>query len=169
MKTFETERLHLRPLQVSDAEFILELLNEPAFIQNIGDRGVRTLEDARKYIENGPLASYESLGFGLYLVALRETGVPIGMCGLLKRDHLEHVDLGYAFFERCWGKGYALESARAVRDFAREGLGLTHLAAVVNPDNYKSIHVLEKLGMKFVRMVQLSVTAPEIKLYLMNL
>ncbi|HXQ38537.1 MAG TPA: GNAT family N-acetyltransferase, partial [Anaerolineales bacterium] len=109
MKILETERLVLRQLSLADAEFILELLNEPSFIQNIGDRGVRTLDDARAYILRVPVKSYEQHGFGLYLVILKESSESIGMCGLIKRDTLEDVDIGYAFLPKFWSKGYAIE------------------------------------------------------------
>src|SRR5205809_1402527 len=102
----ETDRLQLRLLSVDDAEFILRLLNEPSFIQNIGDRGVRTLDDARAYITNGPIASYEKHGFGLLLVQLKTTGTPIGICGLLKRDALPEPDIGYALLPEFWSNGY---------------------------------------------------------------
>ena len=105
----ETDRLRLRKLSTDDAGFVLRLLNEPSFIQNIGDKGVRTMDDARSYILNGPVASYEKFGFGLWLVEKKESGVSIGMCGLLKREVLEDVDLGYAFLPEFWARGYALE------------------------------------------------------------
>jgi len=121
----ETDRLRLRRLSVDDADakFILRLLNEPSFIQNIGDRGVRTIEDARAYILQGPVASYEKFGFGLLLVEQKESGLAIGMCGLLKRDVLEHIDIGYALLPEFWSQGYALESASAVMSYVRVKLG----------------------------------------------
>ena len=161
----ETERLQLRRLSVDDAEFILRLLNEPSFIQNIGDRGVRTIEDARAYIIKGPLASYDKFGFGLLLVELKESGLPIGISGLLKREVFEDVDIGYALLPEYWSRGYALESASAVMSYARDKLGSTRVLAVVNPDNQSSIRLLEKLGFQYDRMVRLSDDAPEIKLF----
>lgn len=161
----ETDRLQLRRLSVDDAEFILRLLNEPSFIQNIGDRGVRTIEDARAYILKGPIASYEKFGFGLLLVAEKETGVPAGICGLLRRDVLEDVDIGYALLPEFWSRGYALESASAVISYAREKLGSKRVLAVVNPDNQSSIRLLGKMGFQYERMVRLSDDAPEIKLF----
>src|SRR5690349_12434898 len=110
----ETARLCLRELTPDDGEFILRLLNEPSFIQNIGDRGVRTIEDARAYIVNGPIASYQKYGFGLLLVELKESGESIGICGLLKRDVLEDPDIGYALLPEFWSRGYAYESATAL-------------------------------------------------------
>jgi RimJ/RimL family protein N-acetyltransferase len=161
----ETERLQLRMLSVDDAEFILRLLNEPSFIQNIGDRGVRTIADARAYILKGPIASYEKFGFGLWMVETRFESTPIGICGLLKRDVLEDVDIGYALLPEFWSQGYALESASAVITYASERLGLKRVVAVVNTDNQSSIRLLEKMGFKYERMVRLSEGAAEIKLF----
>ena len=161
----ETDRLRLRKLSVEDAGVILRLLNEPSFIENIGDKGVRNLDDACSYILDGPVASYEKFGFGLYLVELRESGVPVGMCGLLKREALEDVDLGYALVPEFWSKGYALESALAVLSFARNTLGLKRVVAITNPDNQSSIRLLEKMGFRFEKMVRLTDDAPEIKLF----
>jgi ribosomal-protein-alanine N-acetyltransferase len=165
LNILETKRLILRQFTTDDMEFILEQVNEPSWIQNIGDRGVRTLDDARAYILNGPAASYAKNGFGLWLVALKETGESIGMCGLIKRDALEDVDIGYAFLPRFWGKGYAVEAARAVRDYAKEVIGLRRLVAIVDPANESSIRVLEKIGLKFERMVRLSADDIELKLF----
>jgi RimJ/RimL family protein N-acetyltransferase len=161
----ETERLNLRQLTAQDAEFILELLNEPSFIRNIGDKGVRTIEDARLYILNGPRASYERFGFGLYLVELKESGESIGICGLVKRESLADVDVGFAFLPRFWSKGYAFESAAAVKAHGLETLGIPRIVAIVNPSNEGSIRVLEKIGLKYERMVRVSDDEPLIKLY----
>lgn len=150
---------------VDDAEFILELLNEPSFLQYIGDRGVRSLDDAREYIANGPMASYEEHGFGLYLTVLKEQGDPIGICGLLKRETLDDVDIGFAFLPRYWSKGYALESALAVMAYGRDELGLQRIVAITAPDNDASIRLLEKLDMRFEKMVRLTDDSPEGKLF----
>jgi RimJ/RimL family protein N-acetyltransferase len=165
MKVCETERLILRQLQEGDAAFILELLNEPSFLQNIGDKGVRTIDDACQYILSGPVASYEGFGFGLYLVALKETLLPIGICGLIKREGLEYVDIGYAFLPSFWSKGYAFEAASAVLAFGREALGLRRIVAITAPDNHSSIRVLHKLGLKFEKMVRLPGAEAESKLF----
>ena len=164
MKILETERLVLRQFSLNDADFILRLLNEPSFIQNIGDRGVRTLEDARAYIMRVPIGSYERNGFGLYLVTLKESGESIGMCGLIKRDELEDVDIGYAFLPKYWSKGYAVEAALAVKEYARDVIGLKRLVAITDPENQGSIRVLEKIGLKFEKMVRLSEDDIELKL-----
>ena len=164
MKILETERLLLRQFSTDDADFIFRLLNEPSFIQNIGDRGVRSLEDARSYILRVPVASYEQNGFGLYLVILKETGTPIGMCGLIKRNELEDVDIGYAFLPEYWSKGYAIEAALAVKEYARDVIGLKRLVAITDPENQASIRVLEKIGLRFERMIRLSEEDIELKL-----
>ena len=165
MIILETERLILRQFSTDDAEFILELVNEQSFIQNIGDRGVRTLDDARAYILRVAVTSYEKNGFGLYLVLLKESGESIGMCGLIKREGLEDVDIGYAFLPKFWSKGYALEAALAVRDYARDVIGLKRLVAITDPENQGSIRVLEKIGMRYEKMVRLSADDIELKLF----
>ena len=153
MLPLETERLLLRPFTTDDAPFILTLLNEPSFLQYIGDKKVRNLDDARQYLSNGPIASYERNGFGLGLVELKETQTPIGMCGLLKRDELPDPDIGFAFLPDFWNKGFAFEAAAAVMKDARARLKLGRILAIVNPDNYPSMKLLERLGMKFERML----------------
>ena len=168
MKILETERLILRHLTTDDAEFILELLNDPSFIRNIGDRNVRTIEDACSYILNGPVTSYAKNGFGLYLVLLKETKEPMGMCGLIKRDGLEDVDIGYAFLPKFWLKGYAVEAARTAKEQARS-LGLKRLVAITDPANEGSIRVLEKLGLRFEKMIQVSADDIELKLFAIDL
>jgi ribosomal-protein-alanine N-acetyltransferase len=165
VKVLETERLILRRMSAGDEEFILELLNEPSFVRNIGDKGVRTRTDARRYIMDGPVASYERFGFGLYLVELKEAKVSIGICGLLKRESLADVDIGFAFLPRYWSRGYAFESASAVMTYAREVLGLNRIVAITNSDNEGSISVLKRIGLKFDRMIRLSEDASEIKLF----
>ena len=169
MTALETDRLTLRQLTPYDAPIILALLNEPSFVQFVGDRNVRTLDDARTYILNGPVASYAQFGFGLYLTLLRASGDPIGICGLLKRDALSDVDVGFAFFPQFWGNGYAKESALAVIDHGRKSFGLTRIVAVVSPNNHVSRNVLEKLGFRFERLVRLSDGAPEIELFALDL
>ena len=165
MKILETERLLLRRMTVEDAGFILELLNEAAFIRNIGDKGVRTTEDARLYILSGPVASYGQFGFGLYLVEWKETGEAIGICGLLKREPLDDVDIGFAFLEKHWSKGFASESAGAVMEYGRRVLGIGRIVAIVSPENHGSIRVLGKIGLQFERMILMPGEAEEIKLF----
>jgi len=160
-----TARLQLRELAPRDAPFILGLLNEPSFIQNIGDRGVRTLEDAHAYLVNGPIASYTRHGFGLYLVELAGTERPIGICGILQRDALPDPDLGFAFLPAYWGQGFAFEAAAEVRRYARTELGVGRLLAITNPQNDPSIRLLEKLGFRFEGMMRLENDETELKLF----
>jgi len=141
-----TERLFIRELTPRDAPFMLALLNEPSFLVNIGDRGVRTIAEAEAYIERSPRASYALHGFGLCAVTLHEDGTPIGVCGILKRDALPEPDIGFAFLPAYWSQGYAFEAASAVRDFARETLALPRLLAIVSPGNAASMRLLGKLG-----------------------
>jgi RimJ/RimL family protein N-acetyltransferase len=132
---------------------MLELLTDPGFIQNIGDRGVRTLEQARQYIEAGPTASYEQHGFGLDRVESKLTGAVLGICGLLRRDCHQDVEIGFAFLPAARGQNFAFESARAVLDYGFLSLQLPRIVALTAPDNLASIRVLEKLGPRFDRMV----------------
>ncbi len=145
-----TERLTLRPFTLDDTAFILELVNTPGWLQFIGDRHIHTPEQARQYLENGPLKSYEQHGFGLYRVSLKTDDTPIGMCGLLKRDTLPHPDIGFAFLPAHTGQGYAYEAATAVQAFAHNTLGISTLCAIVLPTNATSIRLLEKIGMVYV-------------------
>lgn len=156
MKILETGRLVLRLIVAEDAPFILELLNDPSFLRFIGDRGVRTLDDARAYIEKGPSASYARFGFGLWLAQLRNDGTPIGMCGLLKRDTLDDVDIGFAYLPAFRGQGYAHEAAAAVMVHGRLALGIPRIVAIVSPENVASIRLLEKIGLAFDRRIDLN-------------
>jgi RimJ/RimL family protein N-acetyltransferase len=160
----QTPRLVLRRLELRDAAFILELLNEPEFLQFIGDKGVRTLDTAREYILKGPVDSYGRHGFGLYATCLYD-GTPIGICGLVKREGLADVDVGFAFLSRYRSKGYAVESAAAVLSHARRELQLRRIVAITSPENSASIAVLERIGLKFERMITLAEHSPELKLY----
>lgn len=161
----ETERLVLRRLCLDDAAFIVQLLNEPSFLHYIGDKGVRTLDDARTYLLQGPIASYERHGFGLYRVEIKTSGVPIGICGLLKRDTLDDVDVGFAFLPAFWLRGYAFESASAMLAYGKHTLGLRRIVAITQTDNVGSIKTLEKLGLTFERMVRFAEDEDEIRLY----
>ena len=165
MNVLETDRLTLRRLTAEDAEFILGLLNQPSFLRFIGDRGVRTLDDARAYIFNGPVGMYERHGVGLYLTALKEGGAPIGLCGLIKRETLEDIDIGFAFLPEFWGRGYAVEAAAAVLAHGRDDLGLRRIVAITAQDNQSSIRLLEKIGLTFERLIRLSGEGPEINLF----
>jgi RimJ/RimL family protein N-acetyltransferase len=164
-QVLKTARLILRRLGADDAPFILRLLNEPSWLENIGDKGVRTAADARRYIETGPVAMYGRLGFGLYQVRLATSDAPIGMCGLLKRDTLENPDLGFAFFPEFWGNGYAHEAAAAVLSYARSTLGLARIVAITAPNNDASRRLLGKLGFELQGPVHLEVGGEELLLY----
>jgi len=164
----ETERLTIRRLTVDDATFILRLLNEPSFLQHIGDRGVRTMAEASQYILAGPIASYERVGFGLFLVELKNSHVPIGICGLLKRDALDDVDVGFAFVPEFWSKGYAFESASAVVAYGRDTHGLKRIVAISSQDNIASVNLLAKLGFSFERMVMMPGDKEELRLFARN-
>lgn len=164
----ETEWLILRRFTVADDQFILELLNDPAWIEFIGDKGVRTLEDAGGYLRRGPIAMYEREGFGLYLVELKGSHIPIGMCGLIKRDSLEDVDLGFAFLPAYRAEGYGYESAAAVLALGRDHFALKRIVAITSPDNVASGALLEKLGMKLEKTVKLQGDDDEVSLYASN-
>jgi RimJ/RimL family protein N-acetyltransferase len=155
MKILETERLVLRTLEEGDADFYLQLVNEPSFLQYIGDKGVRTREDAIGALRNGPIKMHSEKGFSLYLVVDKASGDKLGMSGLIKRPELDDVDLGYAFLPAYRGRGYAIEAARAVVAHARRDVGLARLAAITSPDNDSSIQLLLKLGYTFQRVVHI--------------
>ncbi|MDD9269011.1 GNAT family N-acetyltransferase [Paenibacillus sp. GCM10023248] len=169
MIVVETERLILRHQTVQDAAFILELLNDPSWIRNIGDRGVRTLEDARTHIIDVPMNAYAALGFGFYLTELKDGGIPLGICGLAKRDFMEEVDIGFAFLPRYWGKGYAYEAASAVMGYAKEVIGLKRLAAITALDNRPSAKLLEKLGLKDEGTIPYAGTEEQVRLFAVDL
>lgn len=162
MTVLETERLSLRKLTVDDAEFILALLNEPSFLRYIGDKKVRNLDDARQYILNGPVASYERHGFGLNCVELRESHAPIGICGLLKREELPDPDIGFALLPDFWNQGFAFEAAEAVLKDARN---LQRILAITSLDNEASIKLLQRLGFRFEQVVQLSPDRESLRLF----
>jgi ribosomal-protein-alanine N-acetyltransferase len=161
----QTPRLSIRRLGTGDEPFLLELLNQSSFIRNIGDRNVRTLEDATQYIVKGPAASYEKFGFGLFHVEIKGSGIAIGICGLLKRDYLPDVDIGFAYLEPYWGQGYALEAAEAVMEFGWTKVGLKRIVAITAPHNANSIRLLGKIGMQFEAVFQPPGSTSESNLY----
>ncbi len=165
MRFIETERLRLREMGAEDASFILEVLTDPDFVANVGDRGVHDLPAARRYIAEGPGGSYVRHGFGLYLVELLTDRVPLGICGLLRRDSHPDIEIGFAFVPRARGCGYALEAARATLAFAQQTLGLTRVVALTAPDNRPSIRILESIGLRFERMVRFTPDAGERRLF----
>jgi [ribosomal protein S5]-alanine N-acetyltransferase len=164
-KVLETNRLSLRWLSVEDDAFILELVNDPLWLRFIGDRGVRTLDDARNYILKGPVAMYERAGFGLYLVERKNDGVPLGICGLIKREALDDVDLGFAFLPEYRAQGYAYESAVVVLAYGQSEFDLKRIVAITSPDNERSARLLEKLGFTFEKMIQLPHEKEAVKLF----
>jgi ribosomal-protein-alanine N-acetyltransferase len=162
-----TPRLAIRAFTLDDAAFIVELLNDPGWLRNIGDRGVRTLDDARRYLGDGPIAAGARQGFSLWAVLRRDdpSGAPIGMCGLVRREGLEHVDLGYAFLPAARGQGFAREAAAAVLKHGFERLGLTRIVAITAVDNEASGRVLEAIGMKFEQRLRVPGHADDSLLY----
>ena len=159
MHVLDTERLRLRTLAPEDAPFYLEVVNDPAFIEYIGDRGIRTLDAARIAIADGPMAMQAALGHSLCLVELKQDGTPVGMCGLIKRDTLPEVDIGYAFLPQFSGKGYATEAVAGVLAFAYS-LGKRRVLAITSPGNAGSNAVLRKIGMRFEELVYLTPEDP---------
>lgn len=165
MQVAITERLQLRRLHADDAPFILRLLNEPSWLRFIGDKQVRTLDDARSYIANGPMAMYRRHGVGLYHVALREGAVPVGLCGLIRRDTLPDVDIGFALLPEFWSQGYAYEAAAAVLAHGRSALGLRRIVAITSLDNAASARLLERLGLRFEQNIQLANDGEVLRLF----
>ncbi|MFJ7921580.1 GNAT family N-acetyltransferase [Lysinibacillus fusiformis] len=165
MNILETERLILRLQTTVDAPFILELVNDPSWIQFIGDRGVKTAEEAALYIENGAIRMYEQFGFCLYVVEKTEDQTPIGICGFVKRDNLEDVDIGFAFLPDYWGKGYAYEAASAVLAYGLETLGFNRIVAITTQDNHASAKLLERIGLQFEKVIQFSNDSEELRLF----
>ncbi|MCV2367916.1 GNAT family N-acetyltransferase [Roseateles oligotrophus] len=154
MKTLHTDRLVIRPMSaVADAAFMLTLLNDATWLRFIGDRGVRTLEEAQRYIETGPVDMYARLGFGFCIVESKQTGLALGACGISQRDYLDSPDIGFAFLPQHAGQGYAFEAAAAVLRYAQTELGLTTILATTRLDNLRSQQLLEKLGLRFERLM----------------
>ncbi|HET9525179.1 MAG TPA: GNAT family N-acetyltransferase [Pyrinomonadaceae bacterium] len=165
MTVLNTERLTLRRFTTDDAQFVLTLLNEPSFLRYIGDKKVRSLEDARQYIVNGPIASYDRNDFGLFVVELRESRAPIGICGLLRREELPAPDIGFAFVPAARGKGFAFEAATAVLQDARDRLRLQRIVAITSLDNEASIQLLQRLAFTFERVVRLAQDGEQLNLF----
>jgi RimJ/RimL family protein N-acetyltransferase len=163
--TLETERLQLREFTLADAPYMLRQLNEPSFIENIADRGVRTLQQAEAYLQNGAMASYQNSGFGFWAAIEKATGQIIGMCGLVKRDNLPHPDLGYSFLPEYFGQGYAFEATQVCIHVAKIKFQLPQLLAIVNTENMPSRKLLEKLGFQFQKMIGLYDNEPDLCLY----
>jgi RimJ/RimL family protein N-acetyltransferase len=161
----ETERLKLRELTLDDTAFIIELVNTPGWLTFIGDRNIKTEEQAKSYLENGPLKSYRENGFGLSLVEMKDSQTKIGMCGILKRDSLEHPDIGFAFLPQFMEKGYAFEIAHATVQYTIDHLKLPIIYAIVVPENVRSIKLLNKIGLTFVKRFHFGDSNQELLLY----
>lgn len=161
----ETDRLELCKISPNDVEFIFELLNTPTWLQYIGDKGIKTLADARDYIITGPMASYNKHGFGLWLIKSKLEQVPIGMCGLIQRDYLEDVDIGFALLPQYTEKGYAYEAAKATLNYATINLALKKIVAFTDTDNERSISLLKKLGMTFEKMITIPNDSEKLMLF----
>ena len=166
---FETPRMRLRPVTVDDAELMLAIWNDPAFIRNVSDRGIRTVEQAREAIEGGAQKLFQDYGYGPYCMSLKTDGAMIGICGLFKRENLEDPDIGFGVLPDYCGKGYASEAAVAVVAYARNELGLDILTAIVSPTNTPSIGLIEKLGLTFEQMITMPGDDDAICLYRMAL
>ena len=164
----ETSRLTLRWLDVTDADFIYQLVNDPQWLRFIGDKQVADLDGARRYIEDGPRAMYRQFGFGLNRVASKDSDTPIGICGLLQRDSLLQPDLGFAFLPEYRGQGYAREAADAILQHAYLILRQTQVAAIVNPDNLSSIKLLDKLGFRLDKQIQIEPNQDSVDLYVIH-
>jgi RimJ/RimL family protein N-acetyltransferase len=164
VKILETKRLVLRRYELDDAQFIVELVNSPGWIEFIGERNILTEESAIDYLLTGPMKSYKELGFGLSMVQLKD-GTPVGMCGILKRESFDHPDLGFAFLPRFTGNGYALEIASATIRYAKEKFDIKTLLAITVPKNDRSIRLLEKLGFKFRRSIFVSADNKELMMF----
>ena len=165
----ETERLRLREFTLDDTAFILELLNSPGWLRFIGDRNVRTEQDAIHYLEKGPLKSYQDYGYGLSLVVTKDDNCPVGMCGIINRAYLKHPDIGFAFLPDFTGLGYASEIAAATLAHAKEALNLENVSAITLPENTSSIKLLEKIGLTFTDTITLPDSTEELLLYHTNL
>ena len=164
-KILETERLRLREFTLDDTQFIIDLLNSPGWLKYIGDRNIKTEEQAVNYLKNGPMKSYAQNGFGLSLVERKEDKKAIGMCGIIRRDNLDSPDIGFAFLPEYNGQGYAYEIAYATLQYANDQLKFSKIAAITLPQNEKSIRLLEKIGLKFIKPFSFPNSQEELLLY----
>ena len=165
MNLLTTDRLLISKITIDDAEFILELMNDKDWIKNIGDKGVRTVEDAQVYIQNRFLTTYHDSNYGFYTMNLKNTQQIIGIVGLVDREGIDHIDIGYGILPEFRGKGYAFEAAKAIYDYGYQELNLEKIVAIVDPDNIPSIKLLSKLGLEFEKMIRLPDDEIEILLY----
>lgn len=151
----ETERLILRKLTLADAPFIFELVNSPNWLEYIGEKNVKTIEDAEKYIQVKMLDHYKKYGFGFYLAVTKNTKETLGLTGFIKRDSLENAEVGYAFLPKGEGKGFAIESTKAIMDYGKKQLNISKVVAITHPENKKSQKLLVKLGLRFISLIKL--------------
>lgn len=165
MEILTTERLVLSEMTAADAPFMYQLLTMPSWLKYIGDRGIKNEADAKAYLENKIIPTYKNLGFGFYKVALRSDNTTLGICGIVKRDGLENIDIGYGFLEAHTGKGYALEATKAMLEYAITALNIKKIVAIVDPMNNKSIRLLEKIGLKYVKTLENEVFNPPVLLF----
>lgn len=165
MKVLETDRLVLSEATVADAPFILTLVNDAEWLTFLDNRGITTLAEAELYVLNTLCRGYLEWGFGLYLVTLKGSMVPIGVCGLLKREYLEFADIGFGFLSDYCGMGYAGESAKGVMAYGKNTLGLKTILAIVDPHHQKSIKLLHKIGLRFSRSITSPVNGSALQVY----
>lgn len=161
-----SNRLHLSEFSLKDASFFFELVNDPDWIKYIGDRNIKTISDSEDYLKNKIIPSYKQFGFGFYVVRLKESNLPIGMCGLIKRDWMSYVEIGYAFLNKHRSKGYAIEASIATKKYAKEEIGISKIAALTDVDNEKSGNLLNRLGLEFERLISYPGEQKKCKLYL---
>lgn len=164
-----SDRLILRHLDLNDAEFIFQLLNQESWLKFIGDKNIHNLEAAKEYLINGPLKMYQEYGFGLFAVQRKNDNTLIGMCGLIQRDNLPDVDIGFALLDEFSGFGYAYEAAQSIKNYAINQLKLKRLIAIVNPNNRRSIQLLEKIGLVFEKQIALNTDKPQLNLMALNI
>jgi len=164
-RMLETERLQLRWLTLDDADLMLAIWNDPAFIRHVGDRGIRTIEEARTGMANGVMQLYDKYGYGPYRMALKDDDTAIGICGLFRRDNLDEPDIGYGVLPEYCGQGYAYEASRVIMEYTRSNLALTRVIAIISPDNEPSIGLIRKLGLRFERMHQMHEDEDEVCIY----
>lgn len=162
----ESERLYLEEFTINDAPFFYQLVNDPDWIKYIGDRNIKSIKDAEDYLKDKIIPSYQEFGFGFYIVRIKESKLPIGMCGLIKRQWMNYVDIGYAFLSEFRGKGYALESSLATKKYAKKQLGIHQLAAITDVNNERSGNLLKKLGFEYNRLISYPGEESKCKLYL---
>jgi len=165
---FETDRLIIRKMTLTDAPFLLKLLNDPTWIQFIGDRNVNTIKDAENYIKEKMIASYQKNGFGFYVLATKDKNTSVGTTGLIDREGMKHIEVGFALLQEFTGKGYAFEATKAMLDFAHKTLKINPIVAITDLENIRSGKLLEQLGFRFDKNIQLPSFEKPSKLFVQN-